>query len=184
MCTSHSARMSTYPFKPVNVVVLDPMHVAVKQNSATASLNDDYWYNPHFIEQPIKEVEAQKDAKVRKFILNKKTLINKSPFKFQIEQALIRYVRCLDHCYLDAVFLELWSVLEFLTQTEKGAGYDKTIRRTASFYEQGEDYDRIVLEHLRERRNYYVHKGEQYDDHEAIIYMLGICRTPYSILYK
>ncbi|HZV33346.1 MAG TPA: hypothetical protein VFB72_02125 [Verrucomicrobiae bacterium] len=80
------------------------------------------------------------------------------PYSDDMHRMWMRYANALDRRDLDASFLKLWSLLEFVTGTN-GERYDETIRRTL-FICDDRDFHKTMLEHLRDRRNSLVHSDD------------------------
>ncbi len=81
-------------------------------------------------------------------------------------ESLIRYIRALDKKDYGSTYLQLWSTLEYLTNTDK---YEMTIRRTASIFK---DYNETlyILESFRKIRNGFVHEHKTED-----ISIMAVC---------
>jgi len=82
----------------------------------------------------------------------------------------IRYAYALDRADMEASFLKLWGLLEFLTGTT-GERYDETIRRTL-FLCDDREFHRLILEHLRDRRNALVHHDDGSSEAEQHVFQL------------
>jgi len=104
------------------------------------------------------------------FAKNVRKKLKSSSYGKEIEAAIIRYVRALDSQDYNVAFVKLWSLLEFLTSTLRD-GYDRTIKRTV-FQFADRDYNKQVLEHLRQYRNNSVHLGTGENDIDTHIYQL------------
>ena len=98
-----------------------------------------------------------------------KVSLSKIPFRSQIETALVRYVRALDNTDWHLCFLELWSILETLTNTKPREGHKVTMRR-AAFVCPNSGYAIQVLTHLRNYRNAAVHYGDERENTEPVMY--------------
>lgn len=105
----------------------------------------------------------------RAFIFLRKN-INKVKFKDEIREIFIRYVRALDSMDFESSYLKLWSLLEFLTNTQR-MNYDKTITRTLFFYKD-DTHNKEILEHLRLLRNKMIHIGESRSEMDPVIFQL------------
>jgi hypothetical protein len=103
------------------------------------------------------------EADVRKRLIN-------HPYKKQVEEAIIRYVRALDARNFHVAYVKLWGVLETLTDTTRLAN-EVTIRR-ASFLYEDKDFQRQVLRHLVHYRNQTVHVGKETTWIQTMLYQL------------
>ena len=161
-------RITTARPNPVNGIVLGPFHtIHLPDGSAPTDL---YWWEPSYIKesQPLDLTsEGQNIRKAERWL---KSLFQNSPLRGFAEQALLRYVRALDAPDIKSSFLQLWSVLEYLTCTEK-MGYERTIAR-ALFVFKDKDYHQAILNRLRNERNQLVHEGRDSDQTELSLYNL------------
>ena len=96
--------------------------------------------------------------------------VAKLPYCSDIEGALIRYVRALDSADLNDTFLRLWSLLEYLTDS----GHDpyKVATRRAAFMFADRERSMLVLTHLTNHRNRFVHAGSDTDEIESLVFLL------------
>jgi len=79
--------------------------------------------------------------------------INRLPYRREFEQLLLRYIAALDEPNPNIAFLQLWGILEAITNTVE-ARYDETIRRAGWVFVKSErPMMREVLESLRHHRN-------------------------------
>ncbi len=130
--------------KPVNQITLGALHTVHDKNGK--KINDTFWYEPEPFKDHDKVDFSKNSYKTLEFTKNVRKALNKNSYKRDVEVAIVRYVRALDSQDYNSVFIKLWGVLEYLTNTLKDS-YDKTIRR-ASFQYQDREYARQVLEHL------------------------------------
>ena len=80
-----------------------------------------------------------------------------------------KFVRALDSRDYNASFLKLWSTLEFITGTQKA---NMTLPSVVQLLFDDTAYCKLVLEHLRQYRNRFVHTGVGEDDIEPQVYQL------------
>lgn len=92
------------------------------------------------------------------------------PYRSEIEGALIRYVRALDSADLNDAFLRLWSLLEYLTDSTHDPY--KVATRRAAFMFADRERSQLVLAHLTNHRNRFVHVGSDTDDIESLVFQL------------
>jgi hypothetical protein len=162
-------RIITHPSKwcAVNKVVLGPFHTMHLRDGSLAKKR--WFYDPNFRGEITAAVLA--DFKNhRKFEENIRRKLNKSLYRPFLENALIRYSAALDNADWNTCFLELWGLLELLTDT-KNANYSQTIERASSIYASN-DIEVQILQHLRIARNNYVHQSEASSDILTLIYQL------------
>ena len=76
-----------------------------------------------------------------------------------LKEGLIRYARSLDSLDEESAFLKMWSLLEHLTVIGETENYSEVIKRCL-FLCSDIDYNQMILEHLRIRRNQSIHSGE------------------------
>jgi hypothetical protein len=153
---------------PVNKIILGPYHTLHYPNGSISSKR--WWYELNY-QNPIKLYNKPATIKkMNQFVLDIRSLLTKSEYKTDIIRAVIMYVRALDTTDWNNSFLQLWSVLEFITFTKK-APYKVTIKR-ASFIHYDREYNKEVLMQLKEYRNESVHTGSTSNDIESYLYEL------------
>ena len=153
---------------PINSIILGPIHTLHTLSGELAS--DSYWYEPVYRGPVSVWRDATRHSKIQEFTKKVRVALRKVPYQSSIEALLVRYVRALDSSDWHACFLELWSILEALTNTTKGDDTHKvTVRRTA-FLSEDFGYATQVLNHLRNYRNAAVHNGSERDNVEPILW--------------
>ncbi len=162
-------RISSGCRKPVNQIGLGPIHTLHLPDGALAS-TDRYWYEADFIAGSAPADLANRWARIRSAERHVRKRIRSSEYSSELVAAFTRYARALDGATLELCYLKLWSLLEFLTGTGEKR-YDQTIKRCL-FISGDRDYDKQVLEHLRDRRNEFVHSARVSDDVEHHLFQL------------
>ncbi|MDZ7660906.1 hypothetical protein [Thiohalophilus sp.] len=164
-----SMRMSSGRIKPVNTVLLGPLHTIHLPSKKLAT--ETYWYQQNYHDEVSALRLGNKKEKTLYFTKNVRKRLNGHPYRLIVEESIRRYARALDYPDLDASFLKLWSVLELLTNTLKSS-YKVTIQRASFTF--GETYfHRQVLNNLRSYRNASVHSGsEPTGQTESFLYQL------------
>ena len=167
--------------KPLGVIHTGPIHTLHFLNGS--SVDDNlFWYDPDFTEdqsiyQPAKgwkEIEKKRRLAMRQLA----TL----EYKNDLEALLVRYAGALDQPNTDIAFLQMWSMLEKITDTI-GAKYDETIERTLwPFTSQDRFVFRNMLESLRYRRNQYVHSGKGDQESDQVAYMIKSFVDPHLFI--
>lgn len=158
---AHSGKWSA-----INKVVLGPFHTVHLTNGALAT--QEWFYQPNFYVGP--KPASNADLKKHRVFEGKvRRRLNRILYRPYLEDAIIRYSSALDNFDWNACFLELWGVLEMLTDTK--GNYDQTIARASSIYQSG-NYETQVLNHLRNARNSYAHQSESRGDILTLIYQL------------
>lgn len=156
--------------KPINEIVLGPFHTLHERSGKLAF--EGIWHEPEYHE-PLRTFSPPvvgEFAKIVDFALHLRNCTKKSLYRSDLEDALVRYNAALDSYNYNTGYIELWSVLEHLTETLKQR-YDVTIRRAAFLWE---DYEGALqtLSLLRDFRNNLVHKGSTSRTIEIFIYDL------------
>ena len=132
----------------------------------------DYWYevrhpsngNVLFYDDSLKDLFAHQ-RKLHKLII-------KCGQKNFFSKIFSRYCDALETNDLNKSFLELWGVLEAITQT-KNSSYETTIQRAKFIYaENSMEMVDLKLRVLREKRNMVIHDGEGILDGERFIFIL------------
>jgi hypothetical protein len=102
-------------------------------------------------------------------------------YQQDLEDLLIRYASALDQPNPDVAFLQMWSILEKMTDTV-GDNYDETIKRAVSLYSKDKRaMMRDILELLRLRRNQYVHSAESGMQSEQLAYAIKSIIDPHFL---
>ena len=166
--------------KPLGVIHTGPFHTLHFLDGT--SVDDNlFWYDPDFTEdqsiyQPAdgwKDIEKKRRSAMRRLV----TL----EYKNDLEDLLIRYAGALDQPNTNIAFLQMWSILEKMTDTI-GANYDETIKRTLwPFRSQDRLVARNMLESLRYRRNQYVHSGKGGQESDQVAYMIKSFVDPHLL---
>lgn len=161
-------RIFSGKLKPINSIRLGPVHTLHHPNGKLVL--DNFWYEIDcYVESADTSLMKQWANINRAFIFLRKN-INKVKFKDEIREIFIRYVRALDSMDFESSYLKLWSLLEFLTNTQR-MNYDKTITRTLFFYKD-DIHNKEILEHLRLLRNKMIHIGESRSEMDPVIFQL------------
>jgi hypothetical protein len=130
---------------------------------------DIFWFEPGYVED--RELFKPKNGwdrieKDRRWVMRH---MRRHPYRGDVEQLLIRYVKSLDQTDPDTAFVQMWSILETITGTV-GTSYDETIRR-ASWLFRDREIESEQLEHLRFRRNQYIHAAKSGNESDQVVYM-------------
>jgi len=141
----------------VNCVVLGDVTVCLRRDGSVAYRG--YWRSQLTVERLAKRLARRRSrhgwTEVASNALAVDDTITRHCYPDVMRQAMIRYVRALDDHDLEACFLKLWSLLEFLTCTDDSR---KVIDRALSRWDESErDFQRLILESLRGARNRFVH---------------------------
>lgn len=166
--SSESMRMSSGRHQAVNKIHAGPVHTLHNINGSSAY--DGWWYDPQYSGPVPLFNKRDKTARLGAFQRKVWRILRKHPYRDALETAFIRYGRAMDLRDWESCYLQLWAVLEQLTNTGSG-GYGVTVRRASALYENGE-YARQQLLHLRERRNLSVHVGKEHRDAETLMYQI------------
>lgn len=153
---------------PVNDIRLSPFHTV--HDLAGALATETYWYEPGFSKPASLYSDKPRFSKLQEFARNLRTRLTQHPYRPDIESALLRYVRALDSADLNDAFLRLWSLLEYLTDS----GHDpyKVATRRAAFMFQDREREQLILTHLTQHRNRFVHAGSDSDEIESLVFLL------------
>lgn len=165
-----SARSSSGKRKPVNVLQLGPLHSLHHPNGNLAT--DTFWYDTDYVE-PIASASMHfQQEMLREYEQTMRKYLSKSKYREALEEAIRRYTRVLDSREWNSAFVQLWSLLEYLTATSE-APNKVTIKRAAFFWHRDErDFHKQVLKHLMIYRNRTVHAGYTAEDIETFLYQL------------
>jgi len=153
---------------PVNKILLGPIHTLHDEKGRLAT--EDYWYEPDYSESVKIYNPSNKIDKIYSFIKIVRAHLKRVNYDVELENAIVRYGKALDLMDWENSYLQLWGVLEQLTDTTNES-YKVTIRRTSFFFSDRE-YHQQILTHLRDYRNRVVHAGTENQDIEAYIFQL------------
>ncbi len=153
-------------FKPVNEIILGPIHTIHNSNGDIEG--NHYWYEKIYqkSKKPINISQYISDIyKFEKYVRRK---LNKHSYRKYIELAIVQYVGALDHFDEYVTWIRLWGVLEYLTCTNRG---DSIIKRS-TFLFKNQKYHIETLEILRSLRNLTIHSNHFSHHMERYIYQL------------
>lgn len=154
--------------RPLNPIVLGPLHSLHEPNGKL--FTKTWWYEPQY-QGSIKPYDTKSHTKSFYASLNNyRQLLKLCKYSSEVEAALLRYVGALDLTYWEGAFLNLWGVLEQLTDT-KFKKYETTIQRASSIL-RNRDYHYLILLHLKECRNKAVHAGTENQEIEYLMHQL------------
>lgn len=174
---SRSMSFGNLRYVRIGVIHAGPEHTLHHPNGEL--VGNIYWYDPDYggdreLYKPNngwKRIEADRRWAARR--------MRRLPYRNDIERLLIRYAAALDHSNLDVAFLQMWSILEKMTNTV-GGGYNETIRRaTWSFADR--HLARPLLESVRLRRNQFVHAAQSSQDRQEVAYMIKSFVEPHLL---
>lgn len=141
--------------RPLNRVRTGETHTLHKSNGQ--AIQGQIWYEPNFKEPQLCPVSKPEVFKKNFNFFVKKTA--ESSYSSTLIDALLRGVRALDETNHNNGLVRLWAAIECLTCPD-GASYEKLVSRCAFLFDDA-DYQRQVLNHLREYRNSNIHAGEE-----------------------
>lgn len=154
--------------KPINEIRLSPFHTVYDLKGKLST--DSFWYDPGYSRPANPFLDKEKFSNLQAFAANLRLRLAQVPYRSEIEGALIRYVRALDSADLNDAFLRLWSLLEYLTDSTHDPY--KVATRRAAFMFADRERSQLVLAHLTNHRNRFVHVGSDTDDIESLVFQL------------
>jgi hypothetical protein len=154
-------------WEPVNKIRPGPVTTVHLPDGKLAA--EQWWYEPCFVQGDLEDLTKNWSTieKNTPWFLKQWNLI---PYKEDADAFWVRYARAFDRADHEANFLRLWSLLELLTGTN-GERYDETIRRTL-FICREREFNRLILEHLRDCRNALVHRDESTGEVDRYLFQL------------
>ena len=99
------------------------------------------------------------------------------PYRNDLEDLIIRFVSALDNTDLDVAFLQIWSLLEKLTDTSK---HDEIVQRASRIFADRE-LATDMLRAMRSRRNQYVHAADAGEDREQSVHLIKRLVEPHFL---
>lgn len=164
----NQSRQSFEQPSPINKIIKYPYHSLHFLSGKRAT--NLYWYEPNYsLRGSIVRADDQYIKAKRFYNMVSSKISKTSQIKF-FRDALSRYCDALDSDDMNKAFLKLWSLLEYLTFTEK-ENYNVTIDRALILFVDKFLY-REKLELLRNKRNVAIHGAKQFDEAEKYTYML------------
>lgn len=141
---------------PVNVVRLGAVQT-LHDRSGTPAL-ETFMHDPNATLSPPVSL-ASKWSRVLHETKVLKRHLRQHPYGSQLREALVRYSRALDSNDYDVSFVQLWGLLEYLT--DFGGKHETAVKRIVALHHpEQHPFERIVLHHLRAYRNRIAHDGE------------------------
>jgi hypothetical protein len=164
--------------EPIGVIHRGPVHTL--HNPDGQPIDFAYWSDSNYVEdqkifQPPQGWEPIE--KGRRTLMRR---VKRLEYKEDLEDVIIRYVSALDNTDLDLAFLQMWSILERITDTV-GQSYDETIRRAIWVFDE-RSIVKERLEAMRFRRNSFVHAAQSTADRDQITYHLKSIVEPHLVM--
>ncbi|MES2952201.1 MAG: hypothetical protein V4858_27055 [Pseudomonadota bacterium] len=153
-------------WNPINAVRLGAIHTVHSQDGHSA--HGTVWFEPHHIQSTPyehRDIEA-----IKKQVLGTLRRLRQCPYRDDIADALLLYVRALDESNQSTAFTRLWSAVERLASPGYG-DYDAIVRRCA-FLWRDNAFATQALEHFREYRNAYAHGGSESTEAKTYCFQL------------
>jgi hypothetical protein len=150
--------------RPLNRISLGPFHTLHNQDGSSAT-EDTIWYDPNYNKPAKPEHFLDIQKTIRPFERKIIPKINNSPYSKTIKDFLIRYNRALDQPILENCFLQLWSLLESLTASSGTNSNNKNVVDRIAFLSAEPQYEREILDAMREKRNIIVHQSTKDEIH-------------------
>ncbi|MCX7429335.1 MAG: hypothetical protein NTW96_27390 [Planctomycetia bacterium] len=162
-----SMHFGLHPHEPIGIVHLGPIHTVHHPDGSPAI--DNYWYEPDYVgDRPLFEPKKgwKEIEEFRSWALEQMKGLS---YKQQLQELLAQFTNALGQSDPNTAFLQLWCILERITDTV-GRRYDETIERTLWSYVDRASM-KEQLEHLRLRRNLYVHAAESGSEMEQTVHV-------------
>jgi hypothetical protein len=165
-----AARSSSGKRNPVNVLQLGPLHSLHEPDGKLAT--DRYWYDENYVE-PLKSLNLRNKLDVLyRFEKSVRKYLSKSPYREDLEDAIRRYTRVLDSREWNSAFVQMWSLLEYLTATSEDPNKVTMKRALFLWHKDERESHRQVLKHLMTYRNRAVHAGYTSEAIETHLFQL------------
>lgn len=138
------------------VIALGPLFTIHGTDGALAS--EYYWYDSHYQkDQQLYSPSSWETLETnRKWVFEK---IQNHPCHADLVELIGRYAIAHDYLDHDVAFLQMWALIEKISDTI-GAQYDTTIKRIAWPYFEDRKIQEEILFHLRGKRNQFVHSSK------------------------
>jgi hypothetical protein len=159
------------PPEPINRILPGVLHTLHKPNGTLAA--GGVWYEPEVIKTNRVYTADGQWLVVQKKANKLFARLRSIKYGADLEIAIVRYTRALDSTDYDASFSRLWSVLEYLTGNPRN--YDDVIKRVGFLMADSErELIQLLLQHLRDVRNGFVHANETRSNIESYLYQLKL----------
>jgi hypothetical protein len=175
---SYSLSVGVLRPRPLGAIYLGPSQT-LHNRSDGKPVDDIYWADPDFLEEQSVFDPPNGWANIEKHRKWAMRRLERLPYRKELESLLGRYVIALDHTNLNIGFLQLWGILERMTDTI-GARYDDTISRSIWVFNDHE-IAADILESLRTRRNRYVHSAQAGEDRQQAIQLIKSFVEPHLV---
>lgn len=155
--------------KPVNEIRLGPVHTL--HTPGGNLVEGAFWYEPrHSQYGSLYALEKDWDSVVKSETRIRNRL-SQTRYASDLESLLIRYVRALGSTDFEVAYNKLWSVCERLVSSV--GDYASMINRILFVFSNSErDYQKLILEHLRDVRNGMVHDDRSRQEIDVYLYQL------------
>jgi hypothetical protein len=157
----------THVLRPINRVRIGRFHTVHSVTSSGAA--PSVWTEPNFVDNTVYKPESPDVFQEKGRLLV--TRITQASYDEVLKKALLLYVRALDEQDPANALFKLWGALEHLASPPGVADYERVVSRTSFLFEERELH-RQVLNHLRERRNSFVHSGHEGSQTRICCYQL------------
>jgi hypothetical protein len=157
-------------------VHVGPIHTLHRPDGTPAA--DQYWYEPDYSEPSaqFKPNDWNKLDQQRRWAIRK---LRGLSYRQDLRRLIGRYAAALSRSDPNVAFLQMWSILESITNTV-GARYEDTVRRAAwVFPDSGSARD--ALEYLRCCRNQYVHAARSDENRAQVAQLVKSFVDPHLI---
>ncbi len=156
--------------KPVNNIVLGPVHTLHIQPSGKSATNM-YWYEPRYL-RPVKPFKHDKVESYRNSLKYIQSRLKQHNYANSMRKVFIAYFEALNETLWSTSYHKLWNILEWLTTPER-VNHQKTIERVAFLF-KNRDYHYQILQFLRDMRNSLVHRDPTDNVQEETLFQLKV----------
>ena len=164
-----AGRSSSGRTRPVNTILLGPVQTLHNADGTLAT--ESLWYDELPLRGSWIYAASKKWTMLDKWERRVRQILREIPYRAEIENSFVRYVRACDFADHAVSFGRLWAVLEHLTGAD--GDYDKLVKRCIFLsHKSDREFDRLILEHLREVRNGLVHHDRSRSWMQTYLYQL------------
>jgi hypothetical protein len=163
--------------EPIGVIHAGPVHTLHHPDHTLVA--DMFWYeraatNDRKLFKPDKGWEQIE--KHRRWAMKRMRHLN---YRKDLEDLILRYVAALDQTDHNVALLQMWSILEKVTNTV-GSQYDETVRRTVWPF-KSRDIEKNLLDCVRLQRNLYVHAARPAEEPDQVTYLIKSFVDPHLV---
>ncbi len=168
--------------RPFNAI-LDGPYMTIHDSEGAIPINSFWWQEDWPVRNHDSGTRQRYEKHLDLFVKYRNGLLKGNKLRSEASRSLTLYCQALDNSKKSNAFLELWTALEYLTNTQSDS-YEVTVRRASRLFENSKEMLEVA-NHLRHRRNRLVHRfgKEGNGEAEILVHQLRIFVEPLIVFY-